>query len=383
MDFSVSEEQKMLLETTATLMSRHADPAEIGKWDLERRYPEELYAKWAEAGLIQFPFPEEYGGLGGDAADVALLVEELSKSSADLCMPYSSAIFCGLNILRNGSEAQKRRWLPPLLSGGIKMLIGISEPGAGSDATAMTTFASRTEGGYLLNGQKLWVTGAGLKDAYLCLYVKTDKTVSHRDGVSMFIVHAQAPGVTLRKLDMLGRRCSGTYEIFFEDAFVPEDQLVGGEGHGWQCLMSGLQYERAVSAASSCGGAQGVVDLIAAYVMERQQFGRPIGTFQAISHRIADMQTRVDSARMLTLRAIWLSSRGENALREISEAKLFASETYVYVANEGVQLMGAYGLSREYAMERHYRDARSATIAAGTSETLRNLIAGLMGLKSR
>lgn len=180
---------------------------------------------------------------------------------------------------------------------------------------------------------------------------------------------------------MLGRRCSGTYEIFFEDAFVPEDQLIGGEGHGWQCLMSGLQYERAVSAASSCGGAQGVVDLIAAYAMERRQFGRPIGTFQAISHRIADMQTRVDAARMLTLRAIWLSSRGENALREVSEAKLFASETYVYVAGEGVQLMGAYGLSREYAMERHFRDARSATIAAGTSETLRNLIAGLMGLK--
>ncbi|WP_223478707.1 acyl-CoA dehydrogenase family protein [Oricola indica] len=383
MDFAISDEQKMLVETVATIMQRHASAEEIGHWDAERSYPEELYSKWAEAGLIQLPFPEEYGGLGGDASDVALLVEEISKHSSDLCMPYSSAIFCGLNILRNGTEAQKQHWLPKILSGEQKMLIGISEPGAGSDATAMTTHAVREGDHYRINGQKLWVTGAGLKDAMLSVYLKTDRTVSHREGVSLFLIDSKAPGVRLRKLDMLGRRCSGTYEVFFTDALVPAENLIGGEGHGWQCLMSGLQYERAVSAASSCGGAQGVVDLVTAYVKERVQFGRPIGTFQAIAHRIADMQTQVDAARMLTLRAIWLSGSGANALREISEAKLFASETYVKVAAEGVQLMGAYGLSREYAMERHYRDARSATIAAGTSETLRNLIAALMGLKSK
>ena len=383
MDFAISDEQKMLVETVATIMQRHASAEEIGHWDAERSYPEDLYSKWAEAGLIQLPFPEEYGGLGGDASDVALLVEEISKHSSDLCMPYSSAIFCGLNILRNGTEAQKQHWLPKILSGEQKMLIGISEPGAGSDAAAMTTHAVREGDHYRINGQKLWVTGAGLKDAMLSVYLKTDRTVSHREGVSLFLIDSKAPGVRLRKLDMLGRRCSGTYEVFFTDALVPAENLIGGEGHGWQCLMSGLQYERAVSAASSCGGAQGVVDLVTAYVKERVQFGRPIGTFQAIAHRIADMQTQVDAARMLTLRAIWLSGSGANALREISEAKLFASETYVKVAAEGVQLMGAYGLSREYAMERHYRDARSATIAAGTSETLRNLIAALMGLKSK
>ena len=380
MDFSISEEQKMLVESVATLMARHADAARIGEWDRDRVYPEELYQKWVEAGLIQYPFPEAYGGLGGDASDVALLVEEISKHSADICMPYSSAVFCGLNILRSGTEAQKLEWLPKILNGEKKMLIGISEPSAGSDATAIKTFATREGNTYRINGQKLWVTGAGLKDAVLSVYVKTDRTVSHRDGVSLFLVDTATPGVELRKLDMLGRRCAGTYEVFFTDVVVPEENLIGGEGHGWDCLMAGLQYERAVSAASSCGGAQGVVDFLVDYVKGREQFGRPIGKFQVIAHRIADMQTRVDAARMLTLKAIWLSAHNEDALREITEAKLFASETYVHVASEGVQIMGAYGLSREYPMERHYRDSRSATIAAGTSEMLRNLIARKLGL---
>jgi len=383
MDFSVSEEQRMLRDTLKSLMARHAPPEKLSAWDEARSYPEDLYRHWAEAGLIQLAFPEDYGGLGGSPADVAMVVEEISKYSADLCMPYSSAVFCGLNILRNGNEAQKRYWLPHILSAQKKMLIAMSEPGAGSDAMAMSTYAHRDGDHYVINGQKLWVTGAGLKDAVLSVYLKTDRTVPHKEGVSLLLVDASTPGVELRKLDMLGRRCSGTYEIFFKDVRVSADALIGGEGHGWRCLMSGLQYERAISAASSCGGAQGVVDIVTAYVKEREQFGRPIGTFQALFHRIADMQTRVDAARMLTQKAVWLSAQGDIALREISEAKLFASETYVAVANEGVQLMGAYGLSREYAMERHFRDARSATIAAGTSEMLRNLIAGLMGLRPR
>ena len=382
MDFDLTEEQAMLVDSTATLMRRHAPASNVHQWDMARTYPDALYAAWADAGLLQLPFPTEIGGLGGDAMDVALLVEEISRTSADLCMPFSSAIFCGLNILRNGSDAQIAEWLPPIMSGRKKMLIAISEPGAGSDVGAMTSYAEQSEAGYRINGQKLWVTGAGLNNAMLSVYVKTDRTVSHRDGLSMFLIENDAPGVELRKLDMLGRRCAGTYEIFFSNAEVADNRLIGGQGHGWQCLMSGLQLERAVSAASSCGGAQGVVDLVSAYAQERQQFGRPIGSFQAIAHALADMQTAVDAARMLTMRAVWLVTKGRDALREISEAKLLASETYVEVANRGVQLMGAYGLNAEYGMERHFRDARSATIAAGTSETLKNLIARLMGHKA-
>ncbi|WP_333823929.1 acyl-CoA dehydrogenase family protein [Pinisolibacter sp.] len=381
MDFDLSEEQELLCDSVARLMEREAPPERLRRWDRERVFPEELHRAWAEAGLYQMPFPVEYGGLGGDAVDVALLVEELSRHSADLCMSYSSSIFCGLNILRKGTEAQKHHWLPRLMDGRVKFAISISEPDAGSDAGAMKTHAVRTEGGWIVNGQKLWNTGAGLPDCVLSVYLKTDRTVPYRQGLSMLLIDNDAPGVELRKLDMLGRRSTGTYEVFFADVFVPDDRLVGGEGGGWDCLMSGLQLERAVSAASSCGGARAVVDLARTYAQERRQFGQPIGSFQAIGHTVAEMQTAVDAARLLTMKAAWLVAKDRDALREISEAKLFASETYARVANQGVQIMGAFGLNAEYAMERHYRDARSATIAAGTSETLRNLIAGLMGLK--
>ncbi len=383
MDFDFSAEQELLRDSVRKLMERHASKEKLRAWDNARTFPDELYQAWAEAGLLQLPFPTEYGGLGGDAVDVALVVEEISRCSTDLSMAYSSAVFCGLNILRKGTEEQKAYWLPRIMAGSSRMLISISEPGAGSDVAAMTTSAARDGGDYIINGQKLWTTGAGLKGGVLSVYLKTDRAAAARKGFSLFLVDNDAPGVELRKLDMLGRRCTGTYEVFFSNVRVSADRLVGGEGGGWDCLMSGLQLERAVSAASSCGGAQAIVDLAARYAQERRQFGQPIGSFQAVAHAIADMQTAVDAARMLMLRAVWLASQGRDALREITEAKLFASETYVSVAGKGVQIMGAYGLNNEYEMERCFRDARSATIAAGTSETLKNLIARLMGLKQQ
>jgi alkylation response protein AidB-like acyl-CoA dehydrogenase len=382
-NLDLSPEQELLRDSVRKLMERHAPREQLRAWDDTRSFPDEVYQAWVEAGLLQLPFPTQYGGLGGDAVDVALVVEEISKVSTDLCMAYSSAVFCGLNILRNGTEAQKAHWLPRIMDGRSRLLISISEPGAGSDVAAMTTSAVRDGEDYIVNGQKLWTTGAGLKGGVLSVYLKTDRAAASRNGFSLFLIDNDAPGVELRKLDMLGRRCTGTYEVFFSNVRLSADRLMGGEGGGWDCLMSGLQLERAISAASSCGGAQAIVDLATRYARERIQFGQPIGSFQSIGHAIADMQTAVDAARMLMLRAVWLVSRGRDALREITEAKLFASETYVRVAGQGVQIMGAYGLNCEYEMERYFRDARSSTIAAGTSETLRNLIARLMGLKAQ
>ena len=197
----------------------------------------------------------------------------------------------------------------------------------------------------------------------------------------MFLVPNDAPGLKLRKLDMLGRRCVGTYEIFFDGVNVSPAALVGGENRGWECLLSGLQIERITAAAGYCGGAQAVVDLALEYAGTRKQFGRPIGTFQAIGHMLADMQTEVEVARTMIWRAAWMVAKGKEALREISMAKLFVSETYAKVANLGMQILGAYGYNMEFDMQRHFRDSRSSTIAAGTSQVQRNIIAGLMGLK--
>jgi alkylation response protein AidB-like acyl-CoA dehydrogenase len=381
MDFGFTEEQRMLRDSVHKLLQKHAPPEYVRKHDRERTYPEELFQAWAEAGLLGLPFPEDYGGAGGSLMDMVIVAEEIARVSADLVMAYTGGIFCGLNVLRKASEEQKRYWLPKFLAGEIKFSISMSEPDAGSDIGAMRTTAVKDGNEWVIDGTKIWASTAGAKDNVICLYVKTDTKAHYRQGLSLFMVDNDTPGLTLRKLDMLGRRATGTYELTFDKVRVPPDRLVGGENKGWDCVMSGLQVERATSSAGNVGAAQGVIDLALQYAKDRKQFGRPIGANQAIAHMLADMQTEVEAARTLMWRAAWMVSSGQDALREITMAKLFTSETYVKVADQAMQILGGMGYSEEFDMARHYRDARASTIAAGTSQIQRNLIANLMGLK--
>lgn len=383
MDFSLSEEQSLLQDSVRKMMDKVATPEYIRRLDKEQAYPYELYQSWVDLGLLALPFPEAYGGLGGSVMDMVILAEEISRKSADFYMAYAGSVFCGLNVARKGSEEQKKFWLPRLLSGEVRFSISMSEPDAGTDIGAMRTTAVRDGDHYVINGQKLWSTGSGAKDTVINLYVRTDPKANIRQGMSLFLVDNDTPGLKLRKLDMLGRRCTGTYEIFLDNVRVPADRLVGTENAGWDVVLSGLQVERITSAAGNVGAAQAALDLAVAYARERKQFGRPIGSNQAIGHMLADLATEVEAARTLTWRAAWLVSQGKDALREISMAKLLSSETYVKVANQGMQVFGAFGYNMEYDMQRHYRDARSSTIAAGTSQVQRNVIAGLMGIKSQ
>jgi alkylation response protein AidB-like acyl-CoA dehydrogenase len=381
MDFSFTEEQRLMRDSVRKAMDRIATPEYVRRLDREQAYPQELYDAWVELGLLRIPFAEEYGGLGGSVIDLVIVAEEISRKSADFFMAYAGSVFCGLNVARKGTEEQKRHWLPKLLSGEIKMSISMSEPEAGSDIGAMRTSARRDGNDYVISGQKLWATGAGAKGNVINVYVKTDLKANIRQGMSLFLVDNTAKGLELKKLEMLGRRCTGTYEIFFNDVRAPAERLVGGENKGWDCILAGLQAERITSAAGNLGAAQACLDLAVEYAKERKQFGRPIGANQAIAHLLADMATEIEAARALTWRAAWMVSGGLDALREISMAKLFSSEAYVKCANLGMQVFGGYGYSMEFDMQRHYRDARSATIAAGTSQIQRNIIAGLMGLK--
>jgi len=381
MDCNFTDEQQMLRESVRKLTERIATSEYIRRLDRERAYPYELYDAWVEAGLLRLPFPEEYGGLGRSVVDLAIVAEEMSRPSADHVMAYGSSMFCGLNVLRMGSQEQKRYWLPRLMSGEIRMTISISEPDAGSDVGAMRTSARRDGDHYVVNGEKIWSTGTAAKNNFISLYVKTDPKAHYRQGMSLFLVDNSSPGLEIRKLDMLGRRSVGTYQLFFNDVRVPADRLIGGENNGWNCILAGLQAERVFAAACDCGSARGVFELALQYAKDRRQFGRPIGTFQAIAHMLADVQTEIEAAWALTLRAASLVAAGKDALREITMAKLFAAETYVKAANTGMQVAGGFGYNMEFDMQRHYRDARAATIAAGTSQIQRNLIAGLMGLK--
>jgi alkylation response protein AidB-like acyl-CoA dehydrogenase len=380
-DFEFSEEQRMLRDSVRKMMAKVATPEYIRRLDREQAFPDELYEEWLKMGLFRMPFPEEYGGLGGNVIDMVIIAEELSYKSFDLFTAYGGPVFCGLNILRKGTEEQKRHWIPKMLSGEVKFSISMSEPDAGSDIGAMRSNAKRDGKDWVINGQKLWATGAGAKNNVINVYVKTDPGAFYRKGMSLFLVDNSAPGVELRKMDMLGRRCTGTYEIFFTDVRVPEERLLGGENNGWQVVLAGLQVERISSTAGYIGGMQAILDLALDYAKERKQFGRPIGTNQVMAHLLADMQTELEASRLMMWRAAWMLASGKDALKEISMAKLFASEAYARMANNGMQILGAYGYNMEFDMQRHFRDARSATIGAGTSQMQRNLIAGLMGLK--
>jgi alkylation response protein AidB-like acyl-CoA dehydrogenase len=258
MDFGFSDEQRMLRETVCKLMQKHAPPDYVRKLDRDRAYPEDLYQAWIEAGLIALPFPEEYGGAGGSVVDMAIVAEEIARTSADLVMAYGGNIFCGLNLVRKASEEQKRHWLPKLLKGEIKFSISMSEPDAGSDIGAMRTSAVRDGNEWRIDGQKIWASMAGARNNVINLYVKTDPKAHYRQGLSLFLVENDAPGVTLRKLDMLGRRSTGTYEVVLDKVRVAPDRLVGGENNGWDVVMSGLQVERATSAAGNVGASAGV-----------------------------------------------------------------------------------------------------------------------------
>jgi alkylation response protein AidB-like acyl-CoA dehydrogenase len=381
MDFDLTEEQTILRDSVRKMMDRIAPADYVRRLDREQAYPYQLYDAWVEAGLLRLPYPDEYGGLGGSVMDLVIVAEEISRRSADFFMAFAGSTFCGLNILRKATVQQKQHWLPKLGSGELRMAISISEPEAGSDVGALRTSGRRDGDDWIISGHKLWSTGAGATNAVINVYVKTDPAASVRNGLSLFLVDNTAPGLQLRKLDMLGRRCVGTYELIFDDVRVAGDRLIGGENKGWECLLSGLQVERVCSAAGNCGAAQDAFDQALQYAKERKQFGRPIGANQAIAHMLADMQTELEAARTLMWRAAWMVSRGNDALREISMAKLLSSETYTKVANMGMQILGAYGYSMEFDMQRHYRDSRAATIAAGSSQIQRNLIAGLMGLK--
>jgi len=383
MDFEFTEEQNILRDSVRRMMDKVATPEYIRRHDREQAYPRELYQAWVDLGLLTMPFPEEVGGLGGGPVDMMIIAEEIARKGYDFYSAYSAGVFTAHTILKMGSPEQVREWLPRFFDGTIKLSTSISEPSAGSDVGAMRTSARRDGDQWILNGQKLWASGAGVPGNVIGLYARTDPEAHYRDGLTLFLVSNDIPGVECRKLDMLGRYCHGTYEIFLHDVRVPQDRVIGGVNKGWNCLLGGLQYERLTTSAGYYGCSQAVVDMALAYAKERTQFGKPIGSNQVIAHTLADLQTEVDAARLLTWRAAWMMEQGRDALREISMAKLMGSETFAKAAAAGMQIMGGYGYNLEYDMQRYFRDSRSVTIGAGTSQIQRNLIAGLMGLKFR
>jgi alkylation response protein AidB-like acyl-CoA dehydrogenase len=382
-DFTPTEEQRDVLDAVRSMTERVATEDYLREHDDGELYPYELYAQFVEMGLLGLPFPEEYGGLGRGILDFALVAEEIGRKGYDLAAVYGIPIFNALTVLRHGSEEQRRRWIPELLSGRVRFCVAITEPGAGSDAGAMRTTARRVDGGWRVSGEKVFCSGAAVEDTVISLYCRTDPEASRQQGLGLLLVDNRSPGLEIRPLRTLGRHMLPTTQLLLDDVFVPDDRLVGQPGDGWACLLGGLQLERIVTSCAYVGNAQTVVDDALAYAKQREQFGRRIGDFQVIAHMLADMQTEVDAARLLTYRAAWVLDQGRDALLEISMAKLFGSEAFLRVANNGMQILGGYGYTMEMSMQRHLRAARGSTITAGTSQIQRDAIARRLGLRPR
>jgi alkylation response protein AidB-like acyl-CoA dehydrogenase len=382
-DFSPTQEQQDMLSAVRAMMERVATEDYLRTHDEQEQYPYELYQHFVDMGLLALPFPEEYGGLGRGILDFALVAEEIGRRGYDLAAVYGIPIFNALTVLRHGTDAQSRHYIGELIRGALRFAVAITEPGSGSDAGSMRTAALRVEGGWLLNGEKVFTSGAAVDDTVISVYCRTDPNASRQEGLGLLLVDNRSPGLQITPLRTLGRHMLPTTQVIFNDVFVPDDRLVGKPGDGWGCLLGGLQLERIVTSCAYVGNAQTVVDEALAYAKEREQFGRRIGDFQVIAHMLADMQTEVDAARLLTYRAAWVLDQGRDALLEISMAKLFGSEAFLRVANQGMQILGGYGYTMEMPMQRHLRAARGATITAGTSQMQRETIARRLGLRPR
>lgn len=374
MDFRLDEQQLEFQETVRKFARNEIAPL-ASVIDEEERFPFETFKKMGDLGLLGLVIPEAYGGLGQSALTFCVVLEEIAYACAATAMSYVvSSALCGHNLATNASEDQKRRYLPDLASGAKIFSVAMTEPGAGSDVLSMQTFAERRGDEYLITGSKTFITNGPVAEVFL-VYARTDRSAGPR-GLSLFIVEKGMPGFSVgQPFKKMGVHGSPTSEIFFQDCRVPAANLVKGENQALGILLGGLDFERTVGGPLGVGAAQCALDKCVAYVKERRQFGQPLMMFEMILEKLANMSLEIEAARLLTYKAAWMCDEGIRCSAEASQAKLFATEMGMHVANEAVQIFGGYGYMREYEVERMFRDAKVGGIVAGTSEIQRLIIA--------
>lgn len=372
-NFDLGETADSIRDTVRDFTTNEIAPraAEIDQTNL---FPRDLWPKLGALGLHGITVEEEYGGAGLGYLEHCIAMEEISRGSAAVGLSYGAhSNLCVNQLRRNGSDVQKRRYLPKLISGEHVGALAMSEPGAGSDVVSMTTRAEKRGDRYVLNGAKMWITNGPVADT-LVIYAKTDPAAGSR-GITAFLVEKGFKGFTpAQKLDKLGMRGSDTSELVFSDCEVPEENVLGKVGQGVNILMSGLDYERAVLAAGPIGIMQACLDVVMPYVAERKQFGQPIGSFQLVQGKIADMYVTMNAARAYVYAVAKACDRGETTREDAAGAILYAAERATACALDAIQLLGGNGYINDYPTGRLLRDAKLYEIGAGTSEIRRMLI---------
>lgn len=374
----LTPEQTLWKEQVDKLMDKEVGREYIRNCDMNREYPYKGYEAIAKQDWLRLLIPEDYGGLGGTIFDYALMCEATAKYGFDFATAMMVSTFTAMNIVKFGSDEQKEMYLEPFMRGDIRFSISISEPQAGSDAASTRTRAIPDGDDFVLRGQKLWCSGAAAENVVIAMLVRTDPDAKKRDGLSVFLVPNTTPGLDIRRLPTMARRATGTTEIFVDDVRVAASQMLGPLNGGWPIITDHLELERIAVSAGYVGNAQQAVDDALRYAHERIQFETKIFDFQVIRHMLADMQTQVDAARLLVYRAADMASNGQLCTREVSMAKLFASETLQTVTRCGMQIFGGHSMLPESDMERYFREGMQSTIGGGTSQIQRTIIAKTM-----
>jgi acyl-CoA dehydrogenase len=383
MDFELTETQQLFRKTVHEWVDREVPKSWARELEIkEHEFPFELFDKFTAAGFHGVGIPEEYGGQGGDVITQMILARELARSLAGLTWVWGITSFAGgKSVGLYGSEEQKRKHLPAIAEGREKWAIGFTEPHGGTDLLgAMRTTAKKVDGGWVVNGSKTWSSMSHVAD-YILLIARTDEAAEKRhQGVSLFILPAKSEGVTIREIPKLGMRSMGSCDIFLDDVFIPEENLLGEENRAWYMLLPTLNNERIMLSSFCVGIMDGVLEDALRYVMEREAFGGLIGRFQALQHHIANIAMWRDQAELMVYRAAWLQSLGRPCGQQANMAKVVASELGGQAADLGLQILGGMGYSAETDMQRYWRDVRLFRIGPITNEMARNGIAEGLGL---
>jgi alkylation response protein AidB-like acyl-CoA dehydrogenase len=350
------------------------------EWEKAEEFPKETFKRIGDLGFFGLKFAEEWGGSGPDFLADAVVTEEFAQCGSggvSACLGAQKDLSM-LYVSNFGTDEQKRRWLAPAMSGEIVGALAVTEPDAGSDVANIKTRARKDGSDWVISGTKTFITNGAWAD-FVVVAAKT-KPDSGYEGITLFVVDADTPGFEARKLRMLGWRSGQTGELVFSDVRIPEANCLGGEGNGFKAIMQNFAWERLIMALGAVAGAQRVYEVAKDYALERKAFGRPIGKFQVWRHRFADIATRLEAARAMTYNALRLYAAGENPIREVSMAKLYATELAFHVADECVQIHGGYGYTTEFPAERALRDSRLGPIGGGTSEIMKEIIGKTYGL---
>lgn len=381
MDLDFTDEQEAFRETVRRFCDQEIDREYVRSCDRDHRPPTEVFKAIAGQGWLGINIPEEHGGLGGDATEVAILLEEIGKSFLDLSFwVFRVLTWGGYAIGRDGTPEQKARFLPAIANGDLSVCFSLTEPSSGSDAASIRTRAVLDGDDYVINGQKVFTSGFKVSDYVLVATKTTNDPDNRHNGFTTILVPTDTPGLVATPLETLGHWPLGTTMLYFTDVRVPRENVLGQVDGAWPALGAYLNYERLSLSAARTGAAQAALADSVDYAKTRIQFGRPISKFQAVSHKLAHMALQVELSKLLLKQYTWKFEHGRTTMRDAAMLKLFTCEAYKEISDLGLQVLGGYGYSMEYDLQRHFRESRLGTIGAGTSEVQHNIIVKSLGL---